>query len=216
VTDVPADNKDDKLQQKWMIGKDKGVANVFVWLEPVSGTDFAVDEKNAEVQKAKGQTVTLDQPYCAYHPHAFVLFASYNTHKDGKWNRVKNDEKLLVKSSAAKRFSHNTNVKGGGMDFNETASLEGKSLEPIAKSSKGELVDIHCDIHKQMKAHALVIGNPYFAITDKDGNYEIKNVPAAKVKLFVYHEGAGKIVDGKEIDLTDKENTQDFTVKPSE
>ena len=67
-----------------------------------------------------------------------------------------------------------------------------------------------------MKAHALVIGNPYFAITDKDGNYEIKNVPAAKVKLFVYHEGAGKIVDGKEIALTDKENTQDFTLKPSE
>jgi len=62
-----------------------------------------------------------------------------------------------------------------------------------------------------------VIAHPYFAVTDKDGNFEIKNVPAGKLRLMVWHEEpgwgvkeAGKsgkegkgitIEDGKTLDL---------------
>jgi hypothetical protein len=204
----------DKKEQKWIIGTDNGLKNVFVWLQPVSGTDFAVDETNPVVQKTKDHMVTLDQPFCAYEPHAFVLFPSYAVYKDGKWGkRATTGEKLKVKSSA--KFAHNTNLEGAGMKFNQTATSDGTILEPEAKNSNGSipLVEIHCDIHKQMKAYALVVGNPYFAITDKDGNYEIKDVPAGKVKLFAWHEGAGFLTNekGDEIELTDKETTKDFS-----
>lgn len=49
-------------------------------------------------------------------------------------------------------------------------------------------VDVYCSIHANMNCIVLVLENPYFASTDKDGNYTIKNVPAGKYKLKAWHE----------------------------
>jgi plastocyanin len=35
-----------------------------------------------------------------------------------------------------------------------------------------------CKIHPQMDAYIVVLQNPYFAVADKEGHYEIDNVPA--------------------------------------
>ena len=41
-----------------------------------------------------------------------------------------------------------------------------------------------------MKAYWLVLDNPYFAVTDDKGNFEIKNVPAGTQKVVVWQEAA--------------------------
>ena len=38
-----------------------------------------------------------------------------------------------------------------------------------------------CNIHAEMEGHVVVLQNPFFAITGKDGLYEIKNVPPGRV-----------------------------------
>jgi plastocyanin len=49
-------------------------------------------------------------------------------------------------------------------------------------------VDIFCSIHTRMSCIVLVLENPFFAATDKNGNYKISNVPAGKYRLKAWHE----------------------------
>jgi len=49
-------------------------------------------------------------------------------------------------------------------------------------------VDVFCSIHENMHCIVLVLENPYFAVTDEDGNYKISDVPPGTYKLKVWHE----------------------------
>jgi hypothetical protein len=45
-----------------------------------------------------------------------------------------------------------------------------------------------CNVHPEMEAFVVTLQNPYFAVSDKDGSYSIKNVPAGKFTLMIWHE----------------------------
>jgi plastocyanin len=49
-------------------------------------------------------------------------------------------------------------------------------------------VDVFCSIHKKMSCIVLVLTNPFFAATDKNGKYEIRNVPAGTYRLRAWDE----------------------------
>lgn len=49
-------------------------------------------------------------------------------------------------------------------------------------------VDIFCSIHTRMSCIVLVLENPFFAATDKNGNYKIPNLPAGSYRLKAWHE----------------------------
>jgi plastocyanin len=49
-------------------------------------------------------------------------------------------------------------------------------------------VDVFCSIHTKMNAIVLVLQNPYFGVTDKNGNYTISNVPPGVYQLKAWHE----------------------------
>lgn len=49
-------------------------------------------------------------------------------------------------------------------------------------------VTLLCNVHPEMVAYILVVQNPYFGLTDKKGNFEIKGVPPGKYRLKVWHE----------------------------
>lgn len=44
-----------------------------------------------------------------------------------------------------------------------------------------------CGMHDYMQSWALAVGNPYFAITDKNGNFEIVNVPPGEYHVIAFH-----------------------------
>jgi len=48
-----------------------------------------------------------------------------------------------------------------------------------------------CNVHPEMSAYVVVVPTPYFAITDKEGNFEIKDVPDGSYTLKTWSE-AGK------------------------
>lgn len=45
-----------------------------------------------------------------------------------------------------------------------------------------------CNVHPEMEAYVVVLQNPYYAVTDKEGNYSIKNVPPGKYTLKIWNE----------------------------
>ena len=44
-----------------------------------------------------------------------------------------------------------------------------------------------CRVHPEMEGYVVVLQNPFFAVTNKDGHYEIENVPPGSHSLAVWH-----------------------------
>jgi hypothetical protein len=113
----------------------------------------------------------MDQPCCRFEPHVLAVRAG---------------QKVLVKNSAP--VSHN--VKWGG--FKNKG--DNKILPPGGKLLIDDLVaepypvNVGCNIHGWMKAYIRVYDHPYFAVTDENGAFEIKNAPAGTCRLVIWHD----------------------------
>jgi TonB family protein len=53
-------------------------------------------------------------------------------------------------------------------------------------------IQINCARHPWEKAYLAVFGNPFFAVSDKDGRYEIKGVPPGEYTVVAWHEYYGE------------------------
>jgi plastocyanin len=49
-------------------------------------------------------------------------------------------------------------------------------------------VPLLCNVHAEMSAYVLVLENPYFSVTGKDGVFKIENVPPGTYKVSAWHE----------------------------
>jgi plastocyanin len=49
-------------------------------------------------------------------------------------------------------------------------------------------VTLLCNVHPEMLGFIIILQNPYFALTDKSGNFVIKDMPAGTYKLTAWHE----------------------------
>ena len=47
-----------------------------------------------------------------------------------------------------------------------------------------------CNVHPEMGGYIIVSPTPYYATTDKSGNYKIENVPDGQYNVVAWHEGA--------------------------
>jgi plastocyanin len=68
-----------------------------------------------------------------------------------------------------------------------------------------------CSIHPEMLAYVFVGQNPYAAVVDKSGQYEIKNVPPGTYKLAVWNPKL-KAAD-KSVTVAAGETTENFSIK---
>lgn len=81
-----------------------------------------------------------------------------------------------------------------------------------AFNKRGEVVCL-CSVHQEMSAYILVLQNPFFAVTGKDGAYRIDGVPAGKYELRIWHEKVKKAVS-REIAVPDEGGvTADFELR---
>jgi hypothetical protein len=156
------------------------------------------------LSEAQAADVVFDQKGCKFTPH--VLAALKGT-------------KVAVNSSDP--VTHNINIKLPRNKANLTVA-PGVTLPPVelknAEVKPGEVV---CDIHTWMKAYWLVLDSPYFAVTDRNGNFTLKNVPAGSQKIVVWQESAPKgfltPASGEPVNVTSGgETTKDFTLKASD
>ena len=50
---------------------------------------------------------------------------------------------------------------------------------------------VKCDVHPWMKSYTQVFDHPYYAVTDKTGNFSIANVPDGTYQLVAWQEKFG-------------------------
>jgi hypothetical protein len=163
------------FQENWVINKkNKGVRYVLVWLAPF--------KKNGKIPihpkllKSKAKEVVMDQPCCQFEPHVVGLWAGQN---------------LLVKNSAS--IQHNVHWLGLGNNAGNVLIPKKKSHTIKDLTPQKLPMPVSCDIHKWMKGWVGIYDHPYFAVTDKDGKFEIKDAPAGQYRLFVWQESVGYI-----------------------
>jgi len=80
---------------------------------------------------------------------------------------------------------HNVYSKGGANDFDLGLYPPGKSRSK--KFDKPGVSRVLCNAHPDMEAYVVVKDHPFYSTTDSRGNYEIKNVPLAKVRVQIWH-----------------------------
>jgi plastocyanin len=52
------------------------------------------------------------------------------------------------------------------------------------------VIPLLCNVHPEMSAYVIVSPTPYFAMTNKDGDFKIENVPDGAYTVTAWHEGA--------------------------
>jgi hypothetical protein len=167
------------LDEKWVVDpKTKGVQHVLIWLGP----DDAAGKLNVhpDLAKAPEKPFEMDQPCCQFMPHVFGVRAG---------------QPLLVKNSDP--IPHNIKWQGfrnpgGNVIIPASKSFTIKDLQPERLP-----MTLQCSIHPWMEARLAVFDHPYFAVTNEKGEFEIKNAPLGKLRLFVWQESAGYL-GGKE------------------
>jgi hypothetical protein len=210
------------FQQVFRIGDNKGLGNVFVWIQPERDHYFEIPAD--QLAKFKDSEVLISQPHCAFLPHASVIFPSY--YKDGK--QVPTGQKLTVENDAV--VSHNSKVAGGPRNpgGNQTLSPGGK--ESFVLKPDSTPITVSCGIHTWMKAYVRAFDHPYAAVTSTGGDvkakkyedpkspnygtFEITGVPVgAKVRIFAWHPDLGPLngSSGEELTIQKGENRKDFT-----
>ena len=115
--------------------------------------------------------VKIDQQGCQYHPHVIGLQVGQNLD-------VVNDDQT----------THNIHpIPKENREWNES---QPPGASPIEKSFAREeiAIPVKCNVHPWMKAYMAVLPNPYFQVTDKDGKFDLKNLPPGTYTLTAWHE----------------------------
>jgi len=66
--------------------------------------------------------------------------------------------------------------------------IDHKFLRTPLRNERG-VMRIQCDVHNNMSAYRVGFDHPYFAVTDADGKFEIREVPPGKYTVVAWHEG---------------------------
>jgi hypothetical protein len=162
------------LSEEWVVNKEnKGVQWTFVWLMP--NNPMAQMPIHPALAQIKNKDVSIDQPQCQFEPHALGL---------------RQGQDLVAKNSSP--AVHNVNWTGGLKNPGGNVIVPSKNSHTITDLKADRFpVTITCNIHPWMKAYARVYDHPYFAVTDANGKFEIKDAPVGQYRLVVWHEAIG-------------------------
>jgi plastocyanin len=148
------------------------LANVFVYVKDGLGN---------RTFQAPAEPVTLDQDGCRYHPHVLGVMA-------GQTVRVLNNDNT----------THNIHpTPKDNREWNESQPPKGAPLEK-SFGRQEVLIPVKCNQHPWMKMYIGVVKHPFFAVTGKDGKFELKGLPPGTYKVAAVHEKFGE----QEMDVT--------------
>jgi plastocyanin len=158
-----------------VVSEDKAVKNAVISISGIS--------KGKKYDRSGGNPA-IDQKGCVFIPHVTVV-------PPGSTVDLLNSDDVMhnLHTWSIKNTAFNEGVAGGG------------KLPKTFKHS--ETIKITCDVHKWMSAWLIVQDNPYYAITNEDGKFQIGDIPPGTYVVQAWQESLGKV-------------TQEVTVKAGE
>jgi len=170
-----------------VVADNGNLANVFVYVKE------GAPNANYEMPKDK---VVLDQRGCRYHPHVLGVMA-------GQTVEIQNSDDT----------THNIHPSPkDNKEWNESQPPKGNPLEKSFARSE-VLIPVKCNQHPWMKMYIGVVKHPFFAVTDKDGKFTIKDLPPGDYTLAAVHEKFGEQTMKLHVDAKKDVSDQNFTFK---
>jgi len=147
--------------ERLLVAPSGGVANTVVFLRNVSRG------KEMDLPVARR---SLNQKNCRYEPHILLVPVQAT---------------LTVKSSDP--LLHTVHMSGSA-DYNLPFTAKGQEItRPMTREG---IVSLRCNAgHVWMNGEMIVAKNPYYAVTDEDGNFELTQVPPGQYEIVAWHEG---------------------------
>ena len=176
--------------QFYVVGSNKGLADTIVMLKGVPGQSTG----------AAAPPALLDQKGCLYHPQILA---------------IQTNQKLVIRNSDPTLHNVHMNPTGDNVGKNpeNQAQMAGGPDLTVSFPAAENFMKFQCDVHPWMFAWVTVVDNPYFAVTDKDGKFTIKDVPPGSYKIVALHRKAAPTGVEKDVDVKDSGATVDFTLE---
>ena len=168
-----------------VVGANGGLANVVIYVS---------DGLGSQTFEPPSQPAVLEQKGCQYKPHVLALEANQ------KLSVVNDDE-----------TTHNIHpTPANNREWNMTQP-HGMPLEQTFARQEVS-VPVKCNVHPWMHAYVAVLKNPYFAVSDKNGSFDIKNLPPGTYTITAWQEKLGTQTQKVTVGAGESK-TLDFTFK---
>jgi plastocyanin len=115
--------------------------------------------------------VVMDQKNLAFAPHVLPVV-----------------EGTVVEFTNSDDIQHNVfspSRAAGAFDLGTYSRGETRS---VTMPERGDVL-VLCNIHMEMEAHIVVVRDPYFAVTDATGRYQIADVPPGRYAVKLWRSG---------------------------
>jgi plastocyanin len=167
------------FDESLVVSKGGGVANIAVYVR-----SKAKNVNPDALKAAQQQKVKIDNHNCRFEPRMVGVV-------EGGTLTVGNSDNI----------GHNSNLIKLG-ENPQLAPMQGRDFK-VAKGKASAIPgEVVCNIHPWMKGWVVIRPDPYFAVTNDDGSFEIKDLPVGEdLEYQVWHEKAGYLttvsLDGK-------------------
>ena len=158
------------------IGTEKVVLNKKT--EPITLRNVLISVKEGLGDRTFDPPATpriLTQVGCQYRPHVLGIMA-------GQTLKVLNGDNTNHNIHFLPRVNVEHNFSQPQRDV-----VKGRELRLVTE----EPFKVKCDVHPWMGCYIAVFDHPFFDVTNKDGVYELRNVPPGKYVIQVWHETFG-------------------------
>jgi plastocyanin len=164
----------------------KSAENIAVYVDVIPDKKFDAPKEH----------IVIDQRKMAFLPH--VVAVQQGTTVDFLNSDPVGHNVYWPSVSGNKKLSHNMGTWPKG------------DRKPFQFNDLGT-ASLLCNVHPEMSGYVVVVPTPYFAVTDKDGNFEIKNIPAGKYTLKTWSEDGKPVTQA--VDVSGATATVELTVK---
>src|SRR5579862_3456394 len=119
------------------------------------------------------QPAVVEQKGCMYQPHVLAVRANQTL-------EVVNDDST----------SHNIHpVPANNREWNKAEPPGSKMDEAFAREEVA--IPVKCNVHPWMRGYIAVFKHPYFAVTGKDGAFDLSKLPPGTYTIKAWHEKLG-------------------------